>query len=311
MNRAIAAVACACLVAACTKQRVPSSGAEWANVPDVVRFAEPESLATLDAPAFVTADASGYADDEPVLGLVGADGVARAYSLRVLERRPVVNDTQAVVFDPVSGAAAAYARRGMLGTSGLLHRDALVVHDRDATTMFSALTGEALGGQRNAKALVEWPSVRTEWSYWRALHPTSLALARTAADEAPLAFAPSDGLVVDGLDAAAWVVAVRLGGESRAWPLDTAAEVVNDRVGEVPVVVVLLPAGATAFLRGTLTLRHAGTALDDGAGNLFAFDGVAFQGPLRGQRLAMPPSVRVTRWGPWKRAFPSTTLAAE
>lgn len=49
-------------------------------------------IKAIDRPVFAAAGASGVADDERVLGVVGRDGSARAYPVKLLEPRDIVND---------------------------------------------------------------------------------------------------------------------------------------------------------------------------------------------------------------------------
>jgi hypothetical protein len=53
-----------------------------------------DDIPAIDSPAFVSADvAVGFmTPDETVLGVVGRDGTARAYSTWVLDRHEIVND---------------------------------------------------------------------------------------------------------------------------------------------------------------------------------------------------------------------------
>lgn len=288
--------------------------------PDFVRVADPESLATLDAPAFVSGADAGYAPGEPVLGLVTASGEARAYSLWQLERTPIVNDATgpvalAVVFDPVSRSAAAYVRptaRGTFGVSGLLHAGAMVVHDRAAETLYDALTGTALAGASRAP-LVEYPSQVMPWAWWRALRPASLLLRRD-----PVEGYLSDALDVsaaeapDGLGAATLVLGVRGGDAARAYPIEALSAVLNEELGGLPIAVVPIGGSAIALVRegpaGAITLdQQADRVVDRETRTAWTFDGRAFEGPLAPHALAAPPMARVVRWGAWKQAFPGTT----
>lgn len=53
-----------------------------------------DAIPSIDEPAFVPAAEAGdmLRDDEPVLGFVGRDGTARAYSAWQLEGHEIVND---------------------------------------------------------------------------------------------------------------------------------------------------------------------------------------------------------------------------
>jgi hypothetical protein len=54
-----------------------------------------DAIPSIDEPVFVSAEeaAAFMADDEPILGVVGANGEARAYSAWHLDAHEIVNDT--------------------------------------------------------------------------------------------------------------------------------------------------------------------------------------------------------------------------
>ena len=54
-----------------------------------------DRIRSIDAPQFLAAsEAEGFMlDDEPVLGVIGADGTAKCYSAWHLDRHEIVNDT--------------------------------------------------------------------------------------------------------------------------------------------------------------------------------------------------------------------------
>lgn len=322
--RLAAALVCltACGGRVARERAEPKAAPVAAPAPAFVKVADPESLATIDAPVLVTAAEAAYADAEPVVGIVTPSGEPRGYSLWQLERTPIVNDTDggfpfAIVFDPVSRTAAAFvrpSREATLGVSGLLHAGALVVHDRASATMFGVLTGAALAGERLDQRLVEYPSVVLPAAWWRALRPATRLLRRDPvqgflSDRWQVESAEAPG----GLSAAALVLGVRGGEAARAFPLATLSTVVNDEVGGLPVAIVPIGGSALAFVRsgeeGPLTFdARPDRLVDRETKTEWTFDGRAFAGPLAPRSLAAPPLARMVRWGAWKQAFPGTTL---
>ncbi len=145
-------------------------------------------------PISVTAAEAGFADDEPVLGVVGRDGTAKAYSLWYLERAGAVNDVldgQPIVAtcSAHAGSAIAYGRalegraeNLTFASSGMLWNGALVLRDRETETLWSQLEGRALRGELQGNRLEYIDSVHTSWSAWRGLHPLTLAVAKPSAE---------------------------------------------------------------------------------------------------------------------------------
>ncbi|ELZ85107.1 hypothetical protein C453_11015 [Haloferax elongans ATCC BAA-1513] len=119
------------------------------------------------------------------------------------------------------------------------------------------------------------------------------------------------------------VVVVELGGKARAYPLRVLSwhEVVNDRFGDVPVVVTYCPLcqsgmvarrgvdGNTATFGVSGYLWHENLVLYDSAteslwSQLLA---TAIRGSETGAQLELLPST-VTTWGEWREAVPETTV---
>ena len=87
----VAAAAVGCNPASRSPGPPPSTLVEGEPMYDVL---PPEAIPAVDAPEFVSgeeADAQ-MSPDEPVLGVVGADGVAKCYSCWQLENHEIVND---------------------------------------------------------------------------------------------------------------------------------------------------------------------------------------------------------------------------
>ncbi|HTG36243.1 MAG TPA: DUF3179 domain-containing protein [Thermoanaerobaculia bacterium] len=261
----------------------------------------PEGIPALDRPAHVPAAAAAYlTGTERVFG-VSVRGEARAYPLRILDWHEMVNDVLGgepvtLSYCTLCGSGVLYATRGpageayTFGTSGLLYRSNKLMMDRQTRTLWGNLTGVPVLGRLAAGTarLTLLPVVVTTWKEWLARHPETsvLALDREmerrwgyrylpgAAEQrrAGVAFPvwPKSG----ALDPKAEVYAVRLGERAKAYPVQRALaeRVINDRLGEEPLVVVADPgSGAVrAYRRGgrTFAPRPGGAAgeLVDGEG---------------------------------------------
>jgi len=261
----------------------------------------PEGIPALERPAHVAAAAATYlTPGERVFG-VSVRGEARAYPLRILDWHEMVNDV--VGGEPVTlsyctlcGSGVLYATRGpageayTFGTSGLLYRSNKLMMDRQTRTLWGNLTGVPVLGRLAAgpARLTLLPVVVTTWKEWLARHPETSVLAldpemerrwgyrylpgAAAQRRAGVAFPvwPKSG----ALDPKAEIYAVRLGERAKAYPVQRALaeRVINDRLGEEPLVVVADPgSGAVrAYRRGGRTFApHPGGAageLVDGEG---------------------------------------------
>ena len=145
---------------------------------------ERDTILALDSPAIVDTNSatSWIAGDELVLGVV-IGGEARAYPLRVLLVHEVINDQLAgrpivVTFCPLCFTAVAYDREiaGVVrtfGVSGYLLNSALVMFDRQRESLWSQVTGEALGGDEAGLMLTRVVATQTDWSTWSAAFPNT------------------------------------------------------------------------------------------------------------------------------------------
>lgn len=131
-------------------------------------------------------------------------------------------------------------------------------------------------------------------------------------------------------DAAEWdegepVVGVRIGAESRAYPLAVLVwhELANDTLGGVPILVSYCPLCGTAMVFdrrvGSRTHRFGVSGLlyrsdllmfDRESESLWSQIGAeAVTGPSRGARLRLVRS-RIEPWGAWRRRHPETTVVS-
>jgi hypothetical protein len=64
--------------------------------------------------------------------------------------------------------------------SGKLWRNSLVMQDEETGTLWSHITGEALAGELAGASLELVPAVQTTWAAWRAAHPETRVLRKSA-----------------------------------------------------------------------------------------------------------------------------------
>ncbi len=307
-----------------------------------------DGIPSLDDPLTVPAAEARYLrDDEEVFG-VEIGGEARAYPLRHLSWHELANDTVggepiALSYCTLCGSAILYATRTpnggayRFGTSGLLYRSNKLMYDRSSYTLWSNLTGQPVVG-RLAGSAIELPVLamtRTSWAAWRQRFPATrvLALEQPAGKAAGFVYRPG---AADrqraGVRFPVWqqsellprdeeVYGIRLGGAARAWPLSRlyAERVVNDQLGEVPLVLVADPGAGSvrAYRRGPLTFRPATSPdqLVDAEGRpwrvaehrLERLDGAHQAAEGAGERV---PG-HVAFWFGWYAFFPATEVYGE
>lgn len=300
-----------------------------------------EGIPALDRPRHAVSGATEarYLDDsEPVFG-VKVGGVARAYPLRILDWHEMVNDEvggepitisyctlcrSAVLYSARNPAGGAYT----FGTSGLLYRSNKLMVDRQSLTLWNNLTGEpVLGRLANSPVRLEvLPLTRTTWKDWRTRHPQTTVLALDeemarrwgydyrpgAADRRRAGVSFPVWQRSDALDPKDEVFAVRLGTVAKAYALKAVLRerVVNDRLGEEPLVVVGDPeTGAVrAYRRGTRTFRGdvADTLIDD-QGRRWTVGEEALVPPEGEAPLERVPG-HLSYWFGWYGFFPQTEL---
>jgi hypothetical protein len=121
----------------------------------------------------------------PVLGVeIGTE--SRAYLLSLLEWHGVLNDRMsgqqiAVTYSVLSDSAAVYDR--VMNDTVLtfevhlgVYRNGLVLRDEQTGSLWSQMDGRALMGPLQGRVLTRIGAVRTTWSNWEALHPTTRVL---------------------------------------------------------------------------------------------------------------------------------------
>jgi thiol-disulfide isomerase/thioredoxin len=303
-----------------------------------------EQMPPLDDPVHKPAAAAGHMRDEDwVLGVVAA-GRACAYPWWVVKNYHVVNDTiggvpVAVAFcEQCSGGAAFRRERSgrvlSLAVAGV-YNGTILVKDRATGTLWAPFSGRALEGPLAGQKLERLPLSLAHWDEWVARHPaTEVVWAPPSARGGHGSwYRPGQwGIVTEmGSTLATWdprlpentvVYGAESGGRAKSYPLPRVGArrgVVNDQVGETPVVVVakgdLEAAGFGRRLGGRLlTFRPAAeppAAMTDAeTGSAWSLDGEAIGGPLRGQRL--PPLDGYTvEWHVWSAYNPSADVFGE
>jgi hypothetical protein len=311
----------------------------------------PDAIAPIDEPAYERADTVDWIEDREAVMVLQVDGAVRAYPVQVMIWHEIVNDRigdrpVTVTYCPLCNSAVAFDRRvdGEVldfGTSGSLHRSALVMYDRQTESLWTQFDGLSVIGTLVGEELESLTVSTVSWGDFVAAHPAATVLSRdTGYDrpygtnrygaldtlEKPLSgwfteevdgrFAPFDRIVgidrgdrplgvMHSLVAAAGVVSAEIDGRSvTVWHRPGTASPINDHdiaAGD--------DVGATgAFLTetgaGDLTfVRTADGFVDDRTGSTWNILGEAVAGPLAGATLEPIPHLD-TFWFAWSTAHP-------
>jgi len=211
---------------------------------------------------------------EPADRVVGVvrDGAARAYPLKVLNWHEVVNDTLdgplLVTYCPLCGSAVTAVRavngeETVFGVSGYLFRNDLVMYDAATESLWSQILATAINGPETGETLDLVPSALTTWSAWREAHPDTRVLRPPPESNTVLGrgtprdydrnpysgydqsqrIGLGDEYTDDRLHPKTTVIGISHAGVARAYPLEAVreADVVNDEVGGLAVVVTVAP----------------------------------------------------------------------
>ncbi|MFB6360318.1 MAG: DUF3179 domain-containing protein [Halobacteriales archaeon] len=315
------------------------------HIPALIDPVFAEDWADLEVP-----DSSGYdggpllPDDAPVIG-VERDERARAYPLRILDWHEVVNDTLGgpllVTYCPLCGSGVTAERRvngseTRFGVSGLLWRDNLVMYDDRTGSLWSQLLGGAIRGPRAGEQLSLLHSSLTSWGEWRGLHPSTEVLLppphsntvrgpdatfdyfapKYSYDEEEQLIGFDHDAGDDGLHPRTLVIGVTADGIARAYPFNVVKtqDVINDRVGDLAVVVSITPARTlVAYQRevdgSVLAFSPADAEHMQADGSRWErATGRAVDGPHEGTTLEAATESGPLFWRGWSNLHPETEV---
>lgn len=313
----------------------PAFAADWGDV--AINLSEGETGETATYRPRLTSE-------NRVLG-VERDGKARAYPLKVLNWHEVVNDefgaALLVTYCPLcrSGVVARRVVNGtstLFGVSGLLWHENLVLYDRATESLWSQILMTAIQGPETSNSLELVPSTLTSWSTWREQHPNTDVLlppplSDTVLGEMRINYSfdlherwnelqekaiKSDDHGDTRLPKRALVLGVVADGTTRAYPLMvlTYESVVNDRVGDLPVVVAAGPDDSMAaydrrVAGDVLRFEPADAAHMRGGGSRWErVTGRAVSGPHEDTRLQRVGVNTPMFWFAWLNFHPDTTV---
>jgi len=294
-----------------------------------------------DSTDFVPAEKADLEEQELVVGLI-IGGNPRAYPVRLLSLHEVVNDQVgdqyfAVTWCPLCFSAIVFNREvdGRIlsfQASGYLLNDNLVLKDHPTDTLWSQLLGQGIKGAQRGALLEVHPSTLTRWEIWKEAYPFTEVLSPLALGYVEEIYDPYTGYFSSGaagfsssveqsprLPGKALIEGIVLGDHQLAIPVEILRvdEIIQDKVGSVPVLVFSLDTQQP----NRVYLREVGGEildfeLDDSKNRLIDIQsgsvwepttGVAFSGPLEGNKLSVLPS-QLVYWFAWSNFYPDTDL---
>jgi hypothetical protein len=211
----------------------------------------------------------------------------------------------------------------------MLYRDALVMYDRETSTLWSQVDGRAIKGPLVGQTLRPLASIHATWLEWKALYPDSLVLRKAETAEFGSSYESynrSTRLGIFGrrmtnspLPPKERILGIRYDGAAMAFAVKDVRQVglVQTDVGGTPIVLAALASNlpVVAFERRIrdrlLTFERAGTPTeieDVGTRSRWRVsDGVAVSGTFTGERLTRV-TVYPAFWFGWQGFFPRSTV---
>ena len=196
-------------------------------------------------------------DGDLVMGLV-VNGQARAYPIRSLQTREVVNDELGgepicITWCPLALSGVIFSRRQedqpprRFLRGPLLHQGNLTLLDSETKSFWSQLGARAYQGKLDGDSLPIMPSVQTTWAHWRDTHPDTELIDPTTPDAEPYWYIGSDAKV--DVDAVDLVIGFESPAGFKAYPFsELAAEPLSDQVGDQEILVHFDPDAHAAWI---------------------------------------------------------------
>jgi hypothetical protein len=211
------------------------------------------------------------------------------------------------------------------GVSGMLYRNGLIMYDHQTQSLWSHIMGQGIAGDFDGTQLELIAALQTDWASWKERHPDTVVINPELfgrdgyegyyrrPDAGVLGRATEPDVDIGPKE---FVIGVRLGGEVKAYPFRVLNQqpVVNDTVGELPVVVFFDKgsAGGAVFSPeledGTLLTFEPGETLEmaidtQTQSEWDIFTGTAISGPLEGTQLEQIP-ITYAFWFGWADYHP-------
>jgi len=199
--------------------------------------------------------------------------------------------------------------------------------DRETGTLWTHLDGLSLSGPLHGERLKFLPMQITTWDEWQRLYPHTTVLDWNTGFESqyrsiqPGASVGSDADFNDTrLPVNTLMIGVESNGQFKSYPhqlLDRDGNVINDTLGETPIVVFHAPVGDSGLaysrvignetLTFQLEIPSVNVYSDLETRTFWTSSGFAFDGPLADTQLEFIPSFN-TEWYGWAEYHPTTAI---
>lgn len=302
----------------------------------------PDGIPPIEKPKYLSrAEADRqWKDDAIVDGVVGPDGVPRAYPRLITVWHEIVNETFAgrpvsITYCPLTGSCVVFAgtladgRATTLGTSGRLYNSNLVMYDRATRSLWPQLLGVAVDGERKGESLKELPiQITTTYGRWKRRYPDALVLSTETGHARAYGSSPygdydtSSNVIFpvrvtdNRFHPKKVVLGVRSGDAALAIPKEEFLKkgLQSFELGDRPFVGIADPElGSLRVFRregpgGTLRLMASGERIvDEETGSRWTVQGEATAGPLAGTKLEQVSAFDV-QWFAWFAYYPDTQV---
>lgn len=296
------------------------------NATDELLLRLRNAIPPLNNPKYDPADSVTYLKPDALVIGYSAGNEHYAYPFQILNFHEFVNDELGgvpvlVSYCPLCRSGIVFDRRVegrtlTFGNTSALYESNAVAFDNETGSYWFQAAGEAIVGPLTGARLKPLPSVVTTWAEWKTLHPDTLVLSADTGLRARYDIDPFDGLddrIEDRgfvfpvseehqdtrLPLADHVLAVKVDGMAKAYPLDTLGDaVVNDTLNSQAIVIFSLASGPSgaAYLstldgqKLTFSFRD-GRYVDDETGSTWNLAGEATAGPMLGVMLEPVPTL--------------------
>jgi hypothetical protein len=296
-----------------------------------------DGIPSIDNPVFVGVDESRFMSDSDIIVGVEIHGEAKAYPLFILVWHEIVNDMigdvpVSVTYCPLCYTSQVFERvidgqEVEFGTSGKLYNSNLLMYDRLTESYWSQTLGLAVTGDLSGYSLDLIPFDIITWGDWKALHPDTLVLTTDTGHIRSYATDPYGNYYTepqimfpveyrdDRLPPKDVILGFHQDNVYKAFRQNDIESniVINDSVGEIPVMLVsLFSQNSRAFERTVegeiLDFAYADDKiLDSQTNSEWNYDGLAVSGHYDGmqlKRMAIEPGF----WFAWVAFHPNTLV---
>ena len=296
-----------------------------------------DGIPSIDNPVFVGVDESRFMSDSDTVVGVEMHGETKAYPLFILVWHEIVNDRigdvpVSVTYCPLCYTSQVFERvidgqEVEFGTSGKLYNSNLLMYDRFTESYWSQALGLAVTGELTGHRLDLIPFDIITWGDWKTLHPDTLVLTTDTGHIRSYATDPYGSYYTeprimfpvehrdDRMPPKDVILGFHQDDVYKAFRQNDIESniVINDSVGEIPVMLVsLFSQNSRAFERtvdGEI-LDFAYTddkILDSQTNSEWNYDGLAVSGYYEGmqlKRMAIEPGF----WFEWVAFHPNTLV---